>query len=369
VVAAGIVLGLRTGTARAHHQARPRRPAVQFIQQNEPILGIRGAWQLFALGPHDLVDVEFADGTITDTAVPPLRSDNPGVSLVVGPSAVLIRSLDFEPGYEVPDGLPARPLTGPMAADGPLLPGPVSGDAWQFASPAHTSAFVLVTLAGRRLGPSVDLQRDGSLPASATPDGRNGFLLLTSANGQVDIGPHTVRRISGQVAAVGPRIWLVASCIRSGSCQDLVVNPASGAERVLPRTPIAGTSMWPPGVISPRGSTAAFVDEDGPSPSLYLISLATGHRTRVHVPARDLQGNEFMTWSPDGRWLFVAAGRLLAVNGRTGRVTSLGARLPPVTEVAVRAAPTAVAGAPNTAMTGGGRSGMDSAMTMPLPAP
>jgi hypothetical protein len=371
VIAAVIALGLRIGAGRPHHHppAHPRPPAVQFLQQTRPILGIQAGWQLFALGPHDLVDVQFADGTITDTTVPPLLSDNPGVSLVVGRSAVAIRSFDFVPGYEVPDGLPARPLTGTMTADGPLLPGPAPGEAWQFASPARTSAFVLVTLAGRRLGPSIDLRRDDSLPATATPDGRNGFLLLTSTGGQVDVGPHSVRRISGQVDAVGPHTWLMASCMRTASCRDLVVNPASGAERVLPRTPVAGTSMWPPGVISRDGSTAAFVNQTSPSPSLYLISLATGRRTQVRVPARNLQGSEFMTWSPDGRWLFVAAGRLFAVNARTGRAFSLGVRLPPVAEVAIRPAPAAVAGAPNTAMTGGGRSGMDPAMTMPLPLP
>ncbi len=46
-----------------------------------------------------------------------------------------------------------------------------------------------------------------------------------------------------------------------------------------------------------------------------------------------------MAWSPDSRWLFVAAadGKLLAVNARTGQAKSLGVTLPAVSQVAIRA--------------------------------
>jgi hypothetical protein len=45
-----------------------------------------------------------------------------------------------------------------------------------------------------------------------------------------------------------------------------------------------------------------------------------------------------MVWSPDGRWLFVAAsgGKLVVVNARTGQAEGLGVSLPPVDQVAIR---------------------------------
>jgi len=48
-----------------------------------------------------------------------------------------------------------------------------------------------------------------------------------------------------------------------------------------------------------------------------------------------------MAWSPDSQWLFAvgAAGRLLAISVRTGRAVSVGVPLPPLSQVAVRAAP------------------------------
>jgi len=46
-----------------------------------------------------------------------------------------------------------------------------------------------------------------------------------------------------------------------------------------------------------------------------------------------------MVWSPDSRWLFVAAadGKLVAVNASTGRAELLPAPLPAVEQVAIRA--------------------------------
>ena len=45
-----------------------------------------------------------------------------------------------------------------------------------------------------------------------------------------------------------------------------------------------------------------------------------------------------MAWSPDGRWLFVAASgsKLVAVDPRTSRAESLGVSLPAVDQVAIR---------------------------------
>ncbi len=52
-------------------------------------------------------------------------------------------------------------------------------------------------------------------------------------------------------------------------------------------------------------------------------------------------GAQTLAWSPDGRWLFVVAadGKVLAVQAGTGQVSGLGIALPPISQVAIRAAP------------------------------
>jgi hypothetical protein len=53
-----------------------------------------------------------------------------------------------------------------------------------------------------------------------------------------------------------------------------------------------------------------------------------------------------MVWSPDSRWLFLAAsnGRLLALNARTGALQTFGGQLPNITQVAIRPASDSASG-------------------------
>ena len=48
----------------------------------------------------------------------------------MGPHQAIIRPLDNVPGYVVPDGRPARPLTGMLARGDLLLPGPSPAEEW-----------------------------------------------------------------------------------------------------------------------------------------------------------------------------------------------------------------------------------------------
>jgi hypothetical protein len=101
-------------------------------------------------------------------------------------------------------------------------------------------------------------------------------------------------------------------------------------------------------VIAPNGSTAAVVENGrGGRLTVHLIDLATGAArdldVRVGAVGGDLPvsgdvGEDSMVWSPDGRWLFVAAsgGKLVVVNARTGHAESLGVSLPAVDQVAIR---------------------------------
>jgi hypothetical protein len=68
--------------------------------------------------------------------------------------------------------------------------------------------------------------------------------------------------------------------------------------------------------------------------------LRTGATRDLGIPLADagISAQGEMIWSPDGRWLFVvtAAGKILAVDPRSGRAESLGVRLPRVSQLAIR---------------------------------
>ena len=89
------------------------------------------------------------------------------------------------------------------------------------------------------------------------------------------------------------------------------------------------------GVISPDGATAAVL-VGSPQARVEVIDLATGaaHALALRIDLSDVSMGwawETMAWSPDSRWLFVAArGDLDAVSQRTGQVTNLSHTLGPV---------------------------------------
>jgi hypothetical protein len=356
VVATVVTIAVRsTGhAARPAAQAPPPAPPVRVTTAGHPLLGVTASWELFARGPDDLLRIELAQGRIIQTYVPALETASPDVAFIIGPHEAVIRPSDLVPGYLVPDGGPARPLSGLLADGGPLVPGPGGSQAaWATTGPPTSPALSLVTLAGRRSGPTIRFQPGGpQLPYTAVSDGR-GDVLLTDGHFDVyDTGPGWDRPVPGAVVAVGPATWLVDVCdVQYLHCRYEVVDVTTGSLRALPGPANAGALYyfsWPPtGVISPDGSTAA-VAENGPGRRLtvHVIDLRTGV-TRdldvpVGVPGDDLEAGDTdqqsMVWSPDGRWLFVAAsgGKLVVVNARTGRAQSLGVRLPAVDQVAIR---------------------------------
>ena len=92
--------------------------------------------------------------------------------------------------------------------------------------------------------------------------------------------------------------------------------------------------------IASDGGTAG-VAQSGPYGVLtvHLINLRTGANRNLRIPLGADLSNQSMVWSPDSRWLFVAAagGKLVAVDASTGKVERLQVRLPAVVEVAIRA--------------------------------
>jgi hypothetical protein len=340
VLAAGLVAAGLAGTVVVviAHGRKPRGapPPVAVTDLGHPLLGVRASWELFGRGPGEVVRVELARGRITRTAVPSLQSTGP-VFFVVGPHQVIIRPLDFVPGYVVPDGHPARALPAALSR-GPMIEGPVPGQAWVQAGTEGHMVMSLVRLDGTPVGVTIPLPSGNPWPVAS--DG-GGYLLVDDNDGVYDARPGGFRWLTRlAVAATGPTGWLTVSCDDRGRCANVVIEAASGARRTVPGP--SAQLIQPPGVISPDGSTAAIsrVSRAGKG-TLHLLNLASGADHPVAVsPGQHAFDIGTMAWSPDSRWLFVVAanGKLLVVDPRSGRARGLGAALPQLSQLAVRSA-------------------------------
>jgi hypothetical protein len=339
IVAVVVVAGRsfhRHGTVAQPPLPRPL-PPVRVVDVGHRLLGVTAGWELFGLDQADVIAIQFAHGRIIRTALPPPVGSGP-VSFLVGPHAAIIRPLDDAPGYLVPYGDQARPLTGTLAAGDLLLPGPRPSQEWVVGG--SSSSLSLVTATGHATSVHIALPTSDWAVQSAMSDGRGGVLVSSVTGAQYDAVPGSLRRVGAILAAVGPKRWLGISC-RSARCRNVVINPATGARRVL-RGPALQLLTWPwpfeAGAVAPDGSAAAVVVADGgDSVALDLISLTSGAVSRIPVPVNQNSSSETMVWSPDSQWLFVlsADGKLLAVNARTHRVQSLGVSLPRFTQLAV----------------------------------
>jgi hypothetical protein len=357
VLAAVVLIAVRAGGSHPRPVAPgpPPPPPVRVTTVGHRLLGVTAGWQLLARGPDDLVRIQLARGRITQTYVPSLATGNPDVAFVAGADEAVIRSGDLVPGYVVPDGHQARLLTGPLAGSGPLVPGPAgTGAVWVTTGPPTSPALSLVTLTGQHVGPDIRFAPGSpQLPVNAVSDGRGYVLVIDGNFDAYDAGPGWDRRVPGTVVAVGPADWLTVTCgpPQHRACRNEVISVAGGSRRVLPgpadRHVLPGPAAaepyeysWPPtGVIAPDGSSAAVVEvgRDGAF-TVHLINLRTGVTRNLGVPLGDNANDQAMAWSPDSRWLFVAAldHQLVAVSARTGRAQNLGVSLPAVEQVAIR---------------------------------
>jgi hypothetical protein len=348
VVVAAVVLVVVQYSSQ-QQTSPPRRPQlITVTEAGRPILGIRSGYELFGLDGSGVVAVQFARGQIIRTPLPPLQGDGI-VSLVAARGEVLVRPLDRVPGYAVPDGKPARPLTGALAHGGILLPGPTSTQQW-----LNGDYLALVGRSGKaepaHLGPAVP-----TAPAqNVIADGRGDLVLTTTSGAVYDAGPGEARPLSALLLAVGMRDWLGVTCSEA-TCRYAVISAATGASRVLPGTtvPTAWAPLqtlpggpWPwravPGLTAPDGSAAALIVPGQPSgePSLMLISLSSGAAVRVPIWVGPRSSSQTLAWSPDSRWLFVltASGQLTAVDPRTGRVQDLRLGLSGLSQIVIRPA-------------------------------
>jgi hypothetical protein len=305
-----------------------------------PLLGVRAGWELFGRGPGEVVRIQFARGRITRTAHPPLSSGGP-VTFVTDAEGALVRPIDFVPGYLIPDGEPAREAPGALDAGGPVFPGPDPRHLW-VSSSTSDDRMVLVGVDGRRTGPSIAAPPQSSpvnTSLSAIPD-QTGYLLFPGIGGVYDVRPSGTSRVTtGTVLAVGPTRWLAAECNSHARCRPVVIDRSTGVRyplntRVPLSTRLNGAVPSTVGVISPDGATAAVL-LGSPQARIEIIDLATGaaHTLPLRIDLSEVDMGwawESMVWSPDSRWLFVAAnGDLYAVNQRTGQITNLSHTLGP----------------------------------------
>jgi hypothetical protein len=348
IAAAGVALSQAGGGGPHHDHPRPPHlphlPPVSVRTLGKPLLGVTAGWEVFARGPDDMIAIDLAAGRITTTRVPPLESNSPEVNFLVGAHEAIIRSFDQVPGYVIPDGREPRLLSGVLARNAPgvLLPGPRPGQTWVMGGDPQSPSLLLIGADGRPTGTTARLPARAANPATAIPDGRGNALVLDTSEATFDASATRVWPVRATVLAVGPVRWLGFAC-RGLRCWNVVIDAATGAQHVLPRAvAVVPVFAWPAlGATSPDGRYAALPTEGGMSPVLRLVNLGTGASVPISVPLAPSPETQDMVWSPDSRWLFVAAadGELMAVNVATGKVTGFGVSLPAVSQVAIRPAP------------------------------
>ena len=251
--------------------------AVSTVEAGPRLLGVRASWELFGYAPGRVVRIQFASGRITQTAVPVQSIGR--ASLVVGPHEAIISHLDMVPGYLVPDGRPARPLSGALGNGGIAIPGPQPGTAWVQAGSQATS-IPLVRMDGTETGVSVRLPPFGTTSqawpggySQATSDGRGGVLVSVYSETGVtydDVRPGGFQRIAGPLAAVGPTRWLLLDCHAGRRCSYAVGGPGdrgpARAARSFGRVPARGARRHRPRRLG-RGDRGGQRRPGNPSPA------------------------------------------------------------------------------------------------------
>ncbi len=286
------------------------------------LLSVPAGWQLFGQGASGVVRVQLAQGVVTTTAVPTHDNASGAQSFVVGPTSALVRPYNGLEGYLVPDGQPAQAAgTGPLDVGG-AIPGPDSTHFWTISS-AGTQA-TLVDFAGHNAGLVMPVPAD----AEVVSDG-SGYLMFSATSGEYDLRPSGVSRITtGQVLAAGPTGWLISECDAQYRCATYDVAQRTGVRRAI--TGVRADAIYGgSGVVSPDGDTAAVLETGtGGPPSMHLIDLVSGRDRDTNLGLDETDVSVFPTavWSPDSRWLFVAAQpqRLVAYDVSTGQVSDLG---------------------------------------------
>jgi hypothetical protein len=331
----------RPPTASPPPSASPRpSPAASapfFLNLGHPVLQTTVGWELVARGPGQVVRIDPAGGHIAVTPIPAILSSAP-VSFIAGRGWIMVRSLDSVPGYLIPDGQPARELTGALAP-GPVLPGPDGVGVWTGVQDAPGMPLTLVDTDGRPLGPRIQVPADAF--GSEQPDG-TGYAVFDGIGGSWSARPDGIRRIStGRLVAVGPTRWVVVECDDKHTCVTVAIDRSSGARHTVAGVDPTATGRL--GLVSPDGTKAALAIRAAQQPvALQIVDLRSGADQTYNV-TDSVFGDGALVWSPDSAWVIGADadGKLEAFSASRSEGVRLDVGLPAITQVTVRAAPVA----------------------------
>ncbi|HEX3541234.1 MAG TPA: hypothetical protein VHT75_12445 [Acidimicrobiales bacterium] len=317
--------------------AAPLTRPVQVTTIGRPLLAAPAGWELVGSGPAELVRLQLGEGRIIRTQMPSLQSSGPQY-LVAGRDGVIVRPLDFVPGYLVPDGQPPVPMS-PLPQGGPAYPGPDEDHLWVEIDAGQGSGqreMALVAFDGTPTGQVVPSPDTFPLAGDGT-----GFLLFARPDGVYLGRPDGMVQVTtGALVATGPTRFLTEQCDPTPVCHLVVTDRATGAVRPLGPYPLLGGGVGggggggaPPGVVSPDGTTAAVTEYATAGPVLHLIDLRSGRDRAIGGRVADLYGNpDVMVWTPDSRTLFYVdpLGTLRLVDAATGQTHTIGVPLPPL---------------------------------------
>jgi len=309
--------------------------------------------------PPTVVRLDLATGIEVDTPLPPLQSTGP-VSVIAQPHGVIVRPLDWVPGYQVIDGQPPGPLPGRLADGGPALPGPVPGSVWTAAGGrSDVTTMTLVDESGRDLGRSITLGPDAGFPYS---DGAGGIVVVRS-NGRIvaladdpPTGPGPARTApttteigTGQLIAAGPTGYLYRTCGADQRCPLRYVGrdgqPIGSVTLPVDQGTVLGGALAPDGrhaalAVQPAPPPGAPPPGDAPVSALVLVNLVSHTSTLVRwITPNPRSGAASLAWLPDSSWLLVATGGtdIEAVAPDLKRGTGVGiVNVPYLTHLAVR---------------------------------
>lgn len=302
-------------------------------------------WELFGRSDTEVIRIEPALGRITETPVPALTSGGP-VSFLAMSDAALVVPFDRVVGYAVPDGRPAETLPFVLTRNGPALPGPDDGHLWEMVTTRAGPRLRLFDRHGKASGPGIKVP--AGFEPMVTPDG-GGYAIMTGFSGIYDISSAGIKRLGprgGGWFAGGPTGWLINDLRADNSVVPTMVDRVTGKRRevtALVRFEGTGGELSPDGrhvaMLMPSGKFT--IDGTTPIMELHVVDLATGADREVaavtNVTSNALTENDQrMVWSPDGKWLFIAAHGIDAVHVSDLAVVNLGLPLPDVAQLAIR---------------------------------
>ncbi len=317
----------------------PRRPLTgpTVLAGSGPLLAGAGRWELFARGNSDVFRIRVSTGRIERTETPPMRLTGE-FSFVAGPHDVLVAPRDTGRGVLVPDGQPARPLSGLLATPGRVFPAG-HGQLWyQNSSPDAapgddgSAPVVLTGFDGKPAGTSIPIRR-----GYVTSDGVANLLLKDGA-GVNEIDGTAVRAVTtGSVSAVGPHHYLTLGCDAAHRCSTYLYDRSTRRQRRIGSADAGGIAS---GLIAPDGTHAALIhwDRAGP-PHIVILDLRDGREQHLagapDSQLAEVQGNA--VWSPDSRSLFALVdGHISIVDVSTGQTFTPDLRLPSLRQIALR---------------------------------